>query len=119
MALHQKRKDYEAMLAGTEKRTVTALPLHPNGQIRLTVENLDTDVGFDLVEIPAGPADVLGWADTTLTGAGWNKPDAGGGMFGESRFRMYTKGKNLLFIQVSGGAHERNSTLAVMQKKLN
>ena len=43
----------------------------------------------------------------------------GGGMFGGSRFRMYAKGKDLLFIQVSGGAHERNSTLAVMQKKLN
>lgn len=119
LALHQKRKDYEAMLAGTEKRTVTGLPPYPGGQVQLTVENLDSEVGFDLVNAPATPADVLLWTDTTLAGSGWSKPDAGGGMFGGSRFRLYTRDRELLFIQVSGGAHEQNSTLAVMQKKLN
>lgn len=119
LALHQKQKDYETMFAGTKKQAVTDLQPHPGGQIQLTVENLDTDVGFDLVNIPAMPADVLLWADTTLVGAGWSNPDATGGMFGGSRLRLYTKGQNLIFIQISGNAHEQNSTLAVLQKKLN
>lgn len=116
IALHQKRKDYESMLDGTGKRTVTDLPPHPGGQVRLAVENLDTRTGLDVVGIPAVPSDVLGWADAALSGAGWSRPDAGGGMFGGSRFRLYSRGGALLFIQVSGGAHERDSTLLVLQK---
>lgn len=119
IALRQNRKDYESMIAGPGKQTVTDLPPHPRGRVRLTVENFDTRTGLDLLEIPEAPSEVLGWAHEALSGSGWSRPDSPGGMFGTSRFRLYSRGDALLFIQVSGGAREPNSTLAVLRKKLN